>query len=154
FVHVNRLAALVPVDYPLPERVPEPQGDVSLEIGRHVASLIPDGATLQIGIGKIPDAVLASLHERHHLGVHTEMMSDALMDLAQAGVITGREKTLLPGKMVTSFVMGSRALYEWVHDNPAVEMRPSGFTNDPFTIARNDRMMSINSALAVDLTGQ
>jgi acyl-CoA hydrolase/RimJ/RimL family protein N-acetyltransferase len=154
FVHVNRLAALVPVDYPLPERVPEEQDDISREIGRHVASLIPDGATLQTGIGRIPDAVLACLHERHHLGVHTEMLSDGVMALAQAGVITGKEKTLLPGKMVTSFVMGSRALYQWVHDNPAVEMRPSGFTNDPFTIARNDRMMSINSALAVDLTGQ
>src|SRR6185436_19483311 len=112
------------------------------------------GATLQLGIGRIPDAVLASLGDRRDLGIHTEMFSDRVMHLADAGVINGRRKTLLPGKIVTSFVMGSRALYEWVRDNPAVEMRPSSFTNDPAVIARNDRMIAINSALAVDLTGQ
>jgi GNAT superfamily N-acetyltransferase len=107
-----------------------------------------------MGIGGIPDAVLACLGSHSNLGVHTEMFSDGAMALAEAGVINGRKKTLLPDKMVTSFVMGSQKLYEWVHDNPQVEFRPSDFTNDPFTIARNERMIAINSALAVDLTGQ
>jgi acyl-CoA hydrolase/GNAT superfamily N-acetyltransferase len=154
FVHVSRIAHLVPVDEPLPERAPREPDEVDQEIGRLVASLVPDGATLQTGIGSIPDAVLASLTSRRDLGVHTEMFSDGVMHLVEAGVITGRHKTLLPGKIVTSFVMGSAKLYAWVHDNPAVEMRPSSFTNDPFTIARNDQMIAINSALAVDLTGQ
>jgi GNAT superfamily N-acetyltransferase len=154
FLHVSRIAHLVPVDYELHERVPEPLDEVDLAIGRHVAMLVPDGATLQLGIGRIPDAVLAALGEHRDLGVHTEMFSDRVMQLAERGVINGKKKTVLPGKIVTSFVMGSRALYEWVRDNPAVEMRGSGFTNDPTVIARNDRMVAINSALAVDLTGQ
>lgn len=154
FLHVSRIARLVPVDDPLPELAPQPLDERCREIGRHVASLIPDGATLQMGIGKIPDATLAQLGDRTDLGVHTEMLSDGVMHLAEAGIVNGRRKTLLPGKIVTSFVMGTRQLYEWVHDNPQVEMRPSAFTNDPFQIARNDLMVAINSALAVDLTGQ
>jgi acyl-CoA hydrolase len=154
FVHVDRLSALVPVEDRLPELAPQPLDDVSRAIGRHAATLIPDGATLQMGIGKIPDAVLAALTDRRDLGVHTEMFSDGVMDLAEAGVITGRRKNFLTGKLVTSFLMGSRRLYEWAHDNPLIEMRGSAFTNDPFQIARNDQMVAINSALAVDLTGQ
>jgi acyl-CoA hydrolase/RimJ/RimL family protein N-acetyltransferase len=154
FLHVSRIHGLVPVDVPLLEREHEAADPVADEIGRHVARLVPDGATLQTGIGQIPDAVLAALADRHELGVHTEMLSDGVMKLAEAGVITGRRKTLLPGKLVTSFVMGSRKLYEWVHDHPGIEMRPSDFTNDPGVIRQNDQMMSINSALAVDLTGQ
>jgi acyl-CoA hydrolase/GNAT superfamily N-acetyltransferase len=154
FLHVDRIAKLVPVDYPLPVLEPDELDDVFKTIGAHVASLIPNGATLQTGIGTIPNAVMAALGDRKDLGVHTEMLSDGVMRLVDAGVITGRRKTLLPGKVVTSFVMGSKTLYDWVHDNPVVEMRPSSFTNDPFTISRNDRMISINSALAVDLSGQ
>ena len=154
FVHVDQIACLVPVDQPLPELLPEPPDKASREIGHHVAGLVPDAATLQVGIGKIPNAVLAALTSRHDLGVHTEMCSDGVMDLVEARVITGKRKTLLPEKLVTSFLMGSRRLYEWADDNPAIEMRPSDFTNDPFTIARNDHMIAINSALAVDLTGQ
>ena len=154
FIHVEKIAHLVPVDYALPELPVEPIDDVCRQIGLHAAGLIGDGATLQMGIGRIPDAVLACLGSRRDLGIHTEMLSDGVMRLAQAGVITGKKKTLLPGKMVTSFLMGSQKLYEWVHDNPALEMRPSSFTNDPFQIARNDQMVAINSALAVDLTGQ
>ena len=153
-VHMDRIDHLVLVDRSLPELEPANLDEVTLGIGRNVASLIPDGATLQLGIGKIPDAVLASVDDRHDLGIHTEMFSDGVVRLVEAGVITGRRKTLLPGKLVTSFVMGSRKLYEWVHDNPAVEMRSSQFTNDPFVIARNDRMIAINSAINVDLTGQ
>ncbi|WP_338869540.1 GNAT family N-acetyltransferase [Myxococcus stipitatus] len=154
FLEMRRIHHLVPVDTPLLEARAEPLDEVSRRIGMHVASLIPDGATLQTGIGRIPDAVLAQLIERHDLGVHTEMMSDGVMRLVEAGVITGRVKTLLPGKLVTSFIMGSRALYEWSHENPAIEMRPSDFTNDPLNVARNEKMMAINGALAVDLTGQ
>jgi acyl-CoA hydrolase/GNAT superfamily N-acetyltransferase len=154
FVHVDRIDRLVPVDYPLPELARATPDEVSDQIGRNVAALVPDGATLQMGIGKIPDAVLRALKDHHDLGVHTEMLSDGAIELVENGVLTGSRKTLLPGKLVTSFLMGSERLYAWAHDNPAIEMRSSSFTNDPETIARNDRMVAINSALAVDLTGQ
>lgn len=154
FFHVSRFDRLVPVDAPLLEHEAEPLDEVAHEIGRHIAHLIPDGATLQTGIGRIPDAVMAQLGGRKDLGVHTEMLSDGVMRLVEAGVITGRRKTLLPGKLVTSFIMGSQHLYAWAHENPAIEMRPSDFTNDLEVIARNERMIAINSALAVDLTGQ
>jgi acyl-CoA hydrolase/GNAT superfamily N-acetyltransferase len=154
FVHVDRIDCLVPVDAPLLTLETEPLDDVCRAIGRHVASLVPDGATLQTGIGRIPHAVAGELKNRTHLGIHTEMLSDSVLELVEAGAISGRKKTLLPGKIVTSFVMGTQRLYDWVHDNPAVEMKPSDFTNDPFTVARNDRMIAINSALGVDLTGQ
>jgi acyl-CoA hydrolase/GNAT superfamily N-acetyltransferase len=153
-VPVSRIDRLIPVQTPLLELAAEAPGEVEQAIGRHVATLIPDGATIQVGIGRIPDAVLAALAGHHDLGVHTEMLSDGVMKLAQAGVINGSRKTLLTGKMVTSFVMGSQALYQWADDHPALELRPSEFTNDPAVIARNDRMISLNSALAVDLTGQ
>lgn len=154
FLDVRRIHHLVPVDVPLLEARSEPADEVSRQIGAHIARLIPDGATLQTGIGKIPDAVLAQLGGHHELGIHTEMLSDGVMRLVEAGAITGRKKTLLPGKLVTSFIMGSRQLYAWAHENPAIEMCPSDFTNDPMTVARNERMIAINGALAVDLTGQ
>ena len=154
FVHVSELDGLVPVETPILELVAEPPDEVAFAIGQHVANLIPEGATLQTGIGKIPHAVLASLTGHRDLGIHTEMLSDSVIDLVEKGVITGRRKTLLPGKIVTSFVMGTRRLYDWVNENPAVELHPSDFTNDPLVIAKNDQMIAINSALAVDLTGQ
>jgi acyl-CoA hydrolase len=154
FLHVDRIDSLIPVDQPLFEGPHEPPDEVALEIGRQVARLVPDGATIQTGIGQIPDAVLLALGDRHDLGVHTEMLSDGIMRLSDAGVITGRKKTLHPGKMVASFIMGSRRLYEWAHEHPGVEMRPSDYTNDPGVIRQNERMVGINSALAVDLTGQ
>jgi acyl-CoA hydrolase/GNAT superfamily N-acetyltransferase len=154
FLHVNDIALLVPVDAPVLELPVEPSTPVSLAIAQHVAGLVPNGATLQTGIGPIPSAVLGALTNHHDLGIHTEMLSDAVIDLVERGIINGKKKTLLPGKIVTSFVMGTRRLYDWVHDNPVLELRPSEFTNDPMTIARNDRMVSINSALKVDLTGQ
>jgi acyl-CoA hydrolase len=154
FLHVSKIDRLIPVDAKLFELAPDPPGEVEAAIGRHVAALIPDGATIQTGIGSIPDALLAALSKHRDLGVHTEMLSDGIMRLAKAGVITGANKSLLRGKMVTSFVMGSRELYQWVDDNPSIEMRGSDFTNDPQVIARNDHMVSVNSALAVDLTGQ
>ncbi len=154
FLHVDQIAALVPVDTPLPELPADSPDPVAQEIGRHVASLVAEGATIQVGIGRIPNAVLEALRDHRDLGVHTEMLSDGVMRLVEAGVITGRRKTLLPGKLVTSFIMGSRELYAWAHDNALIEMRPSDFTNDPAIIARNDRMVAVNAALAVDLTGQ
>src|SRR5512140_2987331 len=154
FIDVRRIHHFVEVDAPLLERPREPLDEVTREIGRHIARLVPNGATLQLGIGKIPDAVLESLQGHRDVGIHTELVADGVMQLAEAGVISGRKKTLLEGKMVTSFMMGSRELYTWAHDHPQIEMRPSDFTNDPFTIARNERMVAVNSALAVDLTGQ
>lgn len=154
FLPASRIDAMVPVDDPLLEHMSPPPGEVERAIGEHVARLVPNGATLQAGIGAIPDAVLAALANHRKLGVHTEMLSDGMMQLARAGVIDGSCKTLLPGKLVTSFIMGSAELYEWSHDNPALELRGSEFTNDPHVVARNEQMVSVNSALAVDLTGQ
>ncbi|HYQ26129.1 MAG TPA: acetyl-CoA hydrolase/transferase C-terminal domain-containing protein, partial [Polyangiaceae bacterium] len=153
-VHVDELDFLVPTNAPLFELKSEGADAAAEQIGRLVATLVPDGATLQVGIGRIPDAILSELSGRHDLGVHTEMLSDGIMKLAKAGVINGRRKTVKPGKLVTSFVMGSRHLYEWVDRNQQVELQPSDFTNDPFIIASNVRMVAINSALSVDVTGQ
>jgi acetyl-CoA hydrolase len=119
-----------------------------------VASLIEDGATLQLGIGRIPDAVVQYLGDRKHLGIHSEMVSDGVLPLIESGVISNQKKTLLPGKIVVAFVLGSQKLFDFVDNNPAFEFRPTHFTNDPFTIARNKKMVAINSALEVDLTGQ
>lgn len=154
FVRVSDISLLVPVDKQILELPIEAPDAIALAIGEHVAGLVPHGATLQTGIGRIPSAILGALRNHHDLGIHTEMFSDAVIDLVEGGVITGKRKTLLPGKLVTSFVMGSQRLYDWVNDNPVVEMRPSDFTNDALVIARNERMIAINSALAVDLTGQ
>jgi len=124
------------------------------QIGRQIAGLIDDGDTLQLGIGAIPDAVLRSLSDKRDLGVHSEMFSDGIVELVERGVITGRLKNFLPGKIVAAFMLGTERLYKFVHDNPMIEMRPVDFTNDPFTISRNDNMVAINSALQIDLTGQ
>lgn len=153
-LHVDRIDAFVRTEHPLPEVRPGPIDPVTAAIGRNIAELIPDGACLQMGIGKIPDAVLAALDGHHDLGVHTEMFSDGLMRLVESGVVTNKKKAILPGTVCTSFVMGSRALYDWVEDHPLVEFRPSDFTNDPMIIARNPKMVAINGALSVDLTGQ
>jgi acetyl-CoA hydrolase len=154
FIHISRIDYCVEVDYPLPEfRQGEPAPLYS-RIGRHVADLIEDGATLQMGIGAIPNAVLDYLGDKRDLGVHSEMFSDGIIDLVQRGVITGARKTLLPGKLVAGFVLGTERVYRFIHNNPIIEMRTTDFTNDPFTISRNDKMVAINAALQVDLTGQ
>lgn len=154
FLHVSRVHAIVESDEPLPELVSPGFGEVEKQIGSHIAALIPDGATLQLGIGTIPDAVLASLAGKRDLGVHTEMLSDGVMRAMQAGIITGAKKMLHPGKAIATFVMGTNALYRFVDNNPAFELHPSNYTNDPFIIAQNDNLIAINSALEVDLTGQ
>lgn len=154
FIHVSRLSAAVEVDAELPELPAHPADEVSRRIATNVAGLVEDGDTLQLGIGAIPDAVLDALRDRRDLGVHTEMFSDGVMRLVEAGVITGERKPLHRGKVVSSFVLGSRALYRWVHDNAVVELHPSDHTNDPVVIAQHDRFVAVNSALQVDLTGQ
>ncbi len=154
FIHVSKLDVIIPVDYPLPEVRMAATDEVTEKIADHVASLIPDGATLQTGIGAIPDAVLRRLHNRQDLGIHTELFSDGIIDLVNRGVITGERKTLHPGKIVAGFMLGTQRLYNFVNDNPVVELHPSEYVNDPFVIAQNERMVAINSAIEVDLTGQ
>ncbi|HEY6554681.1 MAG TPA: acetyl-CoA hydrolase/transferase C-terminal domain-containing protein, partial [Vicinamibacteria bacterium] len=155
FIHVSKLDQVVEIDRPLVELPSggEP-GEVARSIGRNVAELIPDGATLQMGIGEIPDAVLLFLKDKRHLGVHTEMFSDGLIELFESGVVTGEAKTLHRGKIVASFVLGTRKTFDFIDNNPCVEFHPSDYVNDPFVIARHDDMIAINSALAVDLAGQ
>ena len=153
-VRADRLAAVVQTDRPLHTHASRPSTPEEDAIGEHVARLVPDGATLQMGIGAIPDAVLRRLLDKHDLGIHTEMFSDGVVDLAEAGVITNRRKQLHPGRMVTSFVLGTRRLYDFVHDNPFVEFHPCDHTNDTARIRKNDNVVAINSALEVDLSGQ
>ena len=153
-LHVSRIDAFVESDCPLPELTPPAQTEVTRAIGRNIATLIEDGSTLQMGIGAIPDAVLACLTDKRSLGIHTEMFSDGLLPLIEAGVVTGRSKTLYPGKIVASFCMGTRALYDFVDNNPSIEFHPTEVVNDPFVIAQNEKMVAINAAIEVDLTGQ
>lgn len=154
FIHVSKLSSIVEVDHPLPELVAEPFDETCRAIGEHVAALVRDGDTLQLGIGAIPNAALAALGNHKDLGIHTEMFSDGVVDLVEKGVITNARKTHRRGKLVTTFVMGTKRLYDFVHDNPLIEMRPSQYANDPAIVAKNRGMVSINSALAVDLSGQ
>jgi len=153
-VHVSRFAALVETDRPLPTVKPPAIGEVERRIGEHVATLIPDRATIQTGIGAIPDAVLACLQDREDLGVHSEMFGDGVVTLAEAGVITNRFKTTWRGRIVTSFVLGSERVLRFVDANPFVEFHPSDIVNDTREIRRIERMVSINSAIEIDLTGQ
>jgi acetyl-CoA hydrolase len=154
FIHISKLNYIVPVEYQLPELSMGVTTDLSKQIARHIAPMIPDGATLQMGIGGIPDAVLHELTNHKHLGVHTEMFSDGIINLVNRGVIDGEMKSLHPGKIISGFMLGTRQLYDFVNDNPIVEMHPTEYVNDPFIISRNDRMVAINSAIEVDLTGQ
>ncbi|HVB63695.1 MAG TPA: acetyl-CoA hydrolase/transferase C-terminal domain-containing protein [Nitrolancea sp.] len=154
FLHVDQIDWAVEVSAPLPEVTPGPISSIERAIGHAVGSLIEDGATLQLGIGGIPNAVLGGLGNHRQLGIHTEMFSDGVVDLVEQGVITGERNSLHPGKLITSFVMGSQRLYDFVHDNPQVEFHPADYTNDTAVIRRNHRMVAINSAIEVDLTGQ
>jgi 4-hydroxybutyrate CoA-transferase len=154
FVHVSDIDLAVDVDVPPYEHAVGAIGDVERKIGEFVAELVPDGATLQLGIGAIPAATALALRDKRDLGIHTEMFTDAVVDLVEAGVVTGARKERNRGKIVTAFVMGSRRLYDFVHDNPMVEMRPVDFTNDTHVIRSFSRMVAVNSAIEVDLTGQ
>jgi 4-hydroxybutyrate CoA-transferase len=156
FIHVSKLTHIVPVDYPLAELKMGGEGDNELatRIAGHIAELIPDGATMQMGIGAIPDAVLGYLYDKKDLGIHTELFSDGVIDLIDAGVITNARKTLHPGKIVAGFIIGTKRLYRYVDDNPIIELHRTEYVNDPFVIAQNSRQVAINSAIEVDLTGQ
>ncbi len=154
FIHVSRVHKIVEVSEPLPELERTPMTEVELKIGQYIAELIEDGCTLQLGIGGIPDAVLASLKNRRELGIHTEMVSDGVMEAIEAGIITGSRKTLHPYKVILTFILGSRRLYDFVDNNPIFEAHPTDYTNHPFIVAQNEKMVAINSAIEVDITGQ
>lgn len=156
FIHVSRLNHIVPVDYPIVEMPMSSEGnsEVVEKIAGYVAELIPDGATMQLGIGAIPDAVLKYLHHKKDLGVHSELFSDGVIELVNAGVMTNARKSLHPGKIIAGFMLGTKTLYDWSDDNPLIEFHRTEYVNDPFVIAQNERMVAINSAIEVDLTGQ
>lgn len=156
FMHVSCMHHVVQSDHPLVERAMGEESDkeTAERIAAHIAELVPDGATMQLGIGSIPDAVLKHLYDKKDLGVHSELISDGVIDLVERGVITNARKTLNPGKITCGFLLGTERLYRWTHNNPLLEMQRSEYVNDPFVIAQNDRMVAINSAIEVDLTGQ
>jgi acyl-CoA hydrolase len=153
-VHVSQVTALVESEDPILEVGLPTIGPVQEAIGKYVADMIEDGSTLQIGYGGIPDAVVMQLTAKHDLGVHTEMIGDGILKLVESGSINNRRKTLVPGKMVATFALGSRKLYEFMYQNPMLEMHPSNFTNDPYIAGQNDKLVSINASLQVDLLGQ
>jgi 4-hydroxybutyrate CoA-transferase len=156
FIHISAIDYIVPVDYPLPE-LPMGEGKPSEtveKIAGYIAELIPDEATMQMGIGAIPDAVLKHLFDKKDLGIHTELFSDGVIDLVEAGVLTNAKKTIHPGKIIAGFILGTKRLYNWVHNNPLIEFLRTEYVNDPFVVSQNHRMVAINSAIEVDLTGQ
>ncbi|HMD82994.1 MAG TPA: acetyl-CoA hydrolase/transferase C-terminal domain-containing protein, partial [Anaerolineales bacterium] len=154
FIHLSKIHHIVSVDYPLPEVSMGEPTELSKQIGQHVAGLIDNGSTLQMGIGAIPNGVLHYLRDKRDLGIHSELFSDGVIDLYEAGVITNEKKTLHPGKMIAGFLLGTRRLYDFVDNNPVVELHPTEYVNDSYIISQNDKMVAINSAIEVDLTGQ
>lgn len=160
FIHINKINYLVEYDEELNE-LPQVDPDATPEtlavfdkIGRNVAELIEDGSTLQMGIGAIPDSVMKYLFDKKDLGIHTEMFSDGMVDLVEAGVINGEKKTLHPGKIIAGFVLGTKRVFSFIDNNPVIEFHPQEYVNDPFIISKNNKMIAINSALEIDLTGQ
>jgi len=156
FIHVSRLNYVVPVNYAISEMpmADEDGGEIVVSIGKHIAELIPDGATMQMGIGAIPDSVLHFLGDKRDLGIHTELFSEGVIDLVEQGIINNARKTIHTGKIVAGFMIGTKRLYDWADDNPIIELHKTEYVNDPFVIAQNDKMVAINSAIEVDLTGQ
>jgi acyl-CoA hydrolase len=153
-IHVSQVTALVESDEPVLEVGLPKIGPVQEAIGKYVAELIPNGATLQIGYGGIPDAVVMQLTDKHDLGIHTEMVGDGIMTLVEAGVVTNRKKNYHHGKMLATFALGSKKLYQFMHRNPALEMHPVNFTNDPYLAGQNDNLHAINATMQIDLLGQ
>ncbi|NLB87657.1 MAG: acetyl-CoA hydrolase/transferase family protein, partial [Syntrophomonadaceae bacterium] len=154
FISIDEITHLVPSEEPLMEVQPAVITDVEKQIGNYCAELVEDGSTLQMGIGAIPDAILAALDNKKDLGIHTEMFSEGVIPLVEKGVINGSKKTLNPYKIVATFMMGTKKLYNWVDDNPIIEMRSENYVNDPWVIAQNYKVVSINSALQIDVLGQ
>lgn len=153
-IPLNRIHAFVATDRPLVEHAGLPETPVEARIGELIADLVEDGSTLQMGIGGIPDAVLARLHGKHDLGIHSEMFSDRVVDLVEAGAVTNRLKAVGTGRIITSFINGTRRLFDFVHDNPAVAFYPCDWTNDTSVIRKNPKVVAINSAIQIDLSGQ
>lgn len=153
-VHISQVSALVESSEPVLEVGLPKIGPVQQAIGKYVADMIDDGSTLQIGYGGIPDAVVMQLSGKHDLGIHTEMIGDGILTLIESGAISNRKKNYLPGKMVATFALGSKKLYQFMERNPALEMHPADFTNDPYLAAQNDKLVSINATLQIDLLGQ
>ncbi len=154
FLHISEISAFVENDVPLLEFVQKSPDNIAKAIGQLIADLIEDESTLQTGVGKIPNSVYPYLMNKNDLGIHTETFTDGLIDLIESGIVNCKKKSLHQGKIVSSFCMGTKKLYDYVHDNPLFEFRPCKYVNDPYVIAQNDKMVSINSALTVDLTGQ
>ncbi len=154
FVHVSRATAIVESSFPLIELPRQPISEIQQKIAGFIAPLVEDGSTLQLGIGGVPDAVLNLLGGKKDLGIHTEMVSDGVMEAIEKGIITGRKKTIHRGKAVLTFALGTKQLYEYLNDNPLFEAHPSDYTNNPYVVAKHDNLVAINSALEVDLTGQ
>jgi len=160
FIHINKINYIVEKSEPikeLPQIDPNTSKqflDIYDKIGTNIAELIEDGSTLQMGIGAIPDAVMNYLTDKKDLGIHTEMFSDGIIDLVEQGIINGEQKTLHPGKIIAGFVLGTKRVYDFIDNNPVIEFHPQEYVNDPFVISKNKRMIAINSAIEVDLTGQ
>lgn len=154
FLHVSSFHALVESNTPLHEVAPSEPTEAEFQIGQHIAGLVEDGATLQLGIGSIPNAVLAALGNHRRLGIHTEMFTDGVIDLVYKGVITGEEKKRQRGEITATFLIGSKRLYDFVHDNPLIRMMEASYTNDTSIIRKNPKVTAINSAIEIDLTGQ
>ncbi len=160
FIHINKINYIVEVNEPIQE-LPQFEKNMSPElqkiyekIGKYIADLVEDGSTLQLGIGAIPDAVLHYLGNKKGLGIHSEMFSDGIIELVEKGVVTNEFKTIHPGKIIAGFVLGTKRLFTFIHNNPLIEFHPQEYVNDPFVIAKNDKMVAINSAIEVDITGQ
>jgi acyl-CoA hydrolase len=153
-VHISQVTALVEDDEPVQEVGLPKIGPVQEAIGKYVAEFINDGATLQIGYGGIPDAVVMQLVNKHDLGIHTEMIGDGIMTLVESGAVTNRKKNYLPGKTIATFALGSKKLYRFMHRNPMLEMHPVDFTNDPYLAGQNDNLMAINATMQIDFVGQ
>jgi len=154
FLHISRIAKLVEVSDELPELNIPPFTEVETKIGNYIADLVEDGCTLQLGIGGIPNAALKAMFSKRDLGIHTEMVSDGIIEAINAGVITGSKKTLHPNKVIATFYFGTKHLYDFIDNNPIFETHPTNYTNHPFIIGQNEKMIAINSAIEVDLTGQ
>lgn len=154
FIHVSQVDRIVEISVDLPELLTKEFTEVEEKIGNYIADLVEDGSTIQLGIGGIPNAALKAMADKKDLGIHTEMVSDGIIEAIEMGLITGAKKTLHPYKVVATFLFGSKRVYEYAHDNPAFEIHPVNYTNHPFIVSQNEKMVAINSAIEVDLTGQ
>jgi acyl-CoA hydrolase len=154
FIHINHINYIIPYDEPILEFHGEADNEIAQRIGKYVSRLIQDGDTIQVGYGSIPNAILSHLDSKKHLGVHTELLSDGIVELIQKGIIDNTRKSINRGKTIASFCMGKKGTYDYIHDNPAIEFKTIDYTNHPLVIAQHHNMVAINSALQIDLTGQ